>query len=284
MQLFVFGLGYSASHFIARHGSRFSAIAGTARAPDAGAAFETLAFNPHHRDPAIADRLARADVLLVSIPPDADGDPVLRAYGPQIAASHIRRIVYLSTVGVYADHDGGWIDEYAALAGAGRRQHRIDAEAAWLALAGARSTSLRLAGIYGPGRNALLNLRAGKAHRIVKPGQVFNRIHVDDIATAIARAIDHDGTGVWNVCDDVPAPPQDVVTFAASLMNVAPPHERDFASAEMSAMARSFYASNNRISNARIKRDLGWAPAYPSYREGLAALWRDSARTMPRDG
>jgi hypothetical protein len=281
VQLFVFGLGYSAGHFIARHGSRFSGITGTARTPGAGAATPTLAFSPEHRDAAIAERLARADVLLVSIPPDADGDPVLRAYGPQIAASSIRRIVYLSTVGVYADHNGDWIDETAALAGAGRRRHRIDAEAAWLALAGARCTSLRLAGIYGPGRNALVNLRAGKAHRIVKPGQVFNRIHVDDIATAIARAVDHAGTGVWNVCDDEPAPPQDVVTFAATLMGVAPPPEQDFASAEMSAMARSFYASNNRIANARIRRDLGWTPAYPSYREGLAALWQDITKTMP---
>jgi nucleoside-diphosphate-sugar epimerase len=278
VHLFVFGLGYSASHFIARHAARFSGIAGTARTPDPSVTVETLGFRPDHRDPAIAGRLARADVLLVSIPPDADGDPVLRAYGPQIAASGIRRIVYLSTVGVYADHDGGWIDETATLAGAGRRRHRIDAEAAWLAMAGARSTSLRLAGIYGPGRNALVNLRAGKAHRIVKPGQVFNRIHVDDIATAINQAIDHAGTGIWNVCDDEPAPPQDVVTFAAALMGVAPPPEQDFASAEMSVMARSFYASNNRISNARVKRDLGLALAYPTYREGLPALWQDIAQ------
>ncbi|MET0219203.1 MAG: NAD-dependent epimerase/dehydratase family protein [Tardiphaga sp.] len=280
MRLFVFGLGYSASHFIAGHGARFSAIAGTARTPQPGAAVETLAFGPDHVDPAIAAHLARADVLLVSVPPDADGDPVLRAFGPQIAASGIRRVVYLSTVGVYGDHGGGWIDETAELAGSGRRRHRIDAEAAWLA---GGATSLRLAGIYGPGRNALVNLRAGRAHRIVKPGQVFNRIHVDDIAAAIARAIDHAGTGAWNVCDDEPAPPQDVVTFAASLMGVTPPPEQDFATAQMSAMARSFYASNNRICNARMKSELGVVPLFPTYREGLTSLAKSDAPTSSPD-
>jgi hypothetical protein len=281
VRLFVFGLGYSASHFIARHAARFSAIAGTARTPQDGAAVETLAFGLDNSDPAIPEYLARADVLLVSVPPDAHGDPVLRAFGPQIAASGIRRIVYLSTVGVYADHHGGWIDETATLAGEGRRRHRINAEAAWLA--DRRATSLRLAGIYGPGRNALVNLRAGRAHRIVKPGQVFNRIHVDDIATAIDRAIDHAGTGIWNVCDDEPAPPQDVVTFAASLMGVTPPPERDFATAEMSAMARSFYASNNCISNARMKSELGVTLLFPSYREGLTSLAASCAPTSSPD-
>jgi nucleoside-diphosphate-sugar epimerase len=278
VRLFVFGLGYSASHFIARHAARFDAIAGTARAPQAGAAVATLAFGPDHSDPAIAAHLAAADVLLVSVPPDADGDPVLRAFGREIAASPIRRIVYLSTVGVYADHDGGWIDETATLAGQGRRRHRIDAEAAWLA--DRRTSSLRLAGIYGPGRNALVNLRAGRAHRIVKPGQVFNRIHVDDIATAIGRAIDHAGTGIWNVCDNEPAPPQDVVSFAAALMGLPPPPEQDFATAEMSAMARSFYASNNRISNARMTSELGVVLRFPSYREGLTSLWSDGLSSV----
>jgi nucleoside-diphosphate-sugar epimerase len=142
-----------------------------------------------------------------------------------------------------------------------------------MTLAPERTSILRLAGIYGPGRNALVNLRADTARRIVKPGQVFNRIHVADIAHVIAAAFAHETTGIWNVCDDEPAPPQDVVTFAASLMGIAPPPEIDFASAEMSAMARSFYATNNRISNARLKRDLNIDLAYPTYRDGLKALW-----------
>ncbi|MGM4902105.1 SDR family oxidoreductase [Tardiphaga sp. 866_E4_N2_1] len=280
MRLFVFGLGYSANRFIARHGVQFTGIAGTVRTAGTSAALasardiETLVFNPDVADPRIADRLANADALLVSIPPGADGDPVLQTFGSEIAASGIRRIVYLSSVGVYGDHQGAWIDETAPVFGEGRRKARIDAEAGWRALVGDRTTILRIAGIYGPGRNALENLKAGKAHRIVKPGQVFNRIHVDDIATSVAAAFDHAQTGIFNLCDDEPAPPQDVVTFAASLMRIAPPPEQDFATAEMSPMARSFYASNDRISNARLKRELGVKLAFPTYREGLTALWQ----------
>jgi nucleoside-diphosphate-sugar epimerase len=280
VRLFVFGLGYSANRFLAPHSGQFTGIAGTVRTAGKSAALapagdiETFVFNPEVTDPGIADRLADADLLLVSIPPGADGDPVLQAFGARIAASGIQRIVYLSSVGVYGDHQGAWIDETAAVHGEGRRKARIDAEAGWRALAGDRTTILRIAGIYGPGRNALENLKAGKAHRIVKPGQVFNRIHVDDIATAIAAAFDYAKTGIWNLCDDEPAPPQDVVTFAASLMGIVPPPEQDFDNAEMSPMARSFYASSNRISNARLKRELGVELAFPTYREGLTALWQ----------
>lgn len=280
VRLFVFGLGYSANRFIAQHGDRFTGITGTVRMASKSAVpapardIETLVFNSDVTDPAIADRLASSDLLLVSVPPGADGDPVLQAFGAQIAASSIRRIVYLSSVGVYGDHQGAWIDETAPVSGEGRRKARIDAEAGWRAVAGDRTTILRIAGIYGPGRNALENLKAGKAHRIVKPGQVFNRIHLDDIATAIAAAFDHPQTGIWNLCDDEPAPPQDAVTFAATLMGITPPPEQDFDDAEMSPMARSFYASNNRISNARLKRELGVKLAFPTYREGLTALWQ----------
>ena len=280
VRLFVFGLGYSANRFIAQHGGPFTAIAGTVRTAGKSADLapardiETLIFNPDATDPRIADRLANTDALLVSTPPGADGDPVLQAFGAQIAASGIRRIVYLSSVGVYGDHQGAWIDETAPVSGEGRRKARIDAEAGWSAVAGDRTTILRIAGIYGPGRNALENLKAGKAHRIVKPGQLFNRIHVDDIATSVAAAFDHAQTGIFNLCDDEPAPPQDAVTYAAALMGIAPPPEQDFATAEMSPMARSFYASNNRISNARLKRELGVKLAFPTYREGLTALWQ----------
>ncbi|MGM4894437.1 NAD-dependent epimerase/dehydratase family protein [Tardiphaga sp. 839_C3_N1_4] len=280
MRLFVFGLGYSANRFIAQHGGQFTTIAGTVRTAGKSAALapardiEMLVFNPDVADPRIADHLTKADALLVSIPPGADGDPVLQTFGSEIAASGIRRIVYLSSVGVYGDHQGAWIDETAPVFGEGRRKARIDAEAGWSAVAGNRTTILRIAGIYGPGRNALENLKAGKAHRIVKPGQVFNRIHVDDIAATIAAAFDHPQTGIWNLCDDEPAPPQDVVTFAASLMGIAPPPEQNFDDAEMSPMARSFYASSNRIANARLKRELGVKLAFPTYREGLTALWQ----------
>jgi uncharacterized protein YbjT (DUF2867 family) len=276
VRLFVFGLGYSANRFIARHGGQFTGIAGTVRTAGKSAArdIETLVFNPDVTDPGIADRLTSANALLVSVPPGADGDPVLQTFGSVIAASGIRRIVYLSSVGVYGDHQGAWIDETAPVSGEGRRRARIDAEERWRTVAGDRATILRIAGIYGPGRNALENLKAGKAHRIVKPGQVFNRIHADDIATAIAAAFEHPQTGIWNLCDDEPAPPQDVVTFAASLMGIAPPPEQNFDDAEMSPMARSFYASNNRISNARLKRELGVKLAFPTYREGLTALWQ----------
>lgn len=280
VRLFVFGLGYSANRFIAQHGGQFTGIAGTVRTAGKPVALapardiETLVFTPDVTDPRITDHLANADLLLVSVPPGADGDPVLQAFGARIAASGIRRIVYLSSVGVYGDHQGAWIDETAPVHGEGRRKARIDAEDAWRAVAGNRTTILRIAGIYGPGRNALENLKAGKAHRIVKPGQVFNRIHADDITAAIAAAFEHPQTGIWNLCDDEPAPPQDVVTFAASLMGMTPPPEQNFDDAEMSPMARSFYASNNRISNARLKRELGVKLAFPTYREGLTALWQ----------
>jgi hypothetical protein len=279
VRLLVFGLGYSARRFVDLHNGGFSHIAATVRSADKksalqGMGLEPMLFGPEECDPAVRSRLSNADMLLVSTPPGAAGDPVLATFGAQIAASQIRRIVYLSTIGVYADHAGGWIDETAAMSGDGRRKLRIDAETAWLAAAGERTSVLRLAGIYGSGRNALLNLKAGTARRIVKPGQVFNRIHVDDIAQSIARAFAHDRAGVWNVCDDEPGPPQDVIAFAASLMGVAPPPEQPFEDAEMSPMARSFYATSNRVSNARLKDELGVKLAFPTYRDGIAALWQ----------
>jgi nucleoside-diphosphate-sugar epimerase len=152
---------------------------------------------------------------------------------------------------------------------------RITAEQAWTDATRGDAAILRLAGIYGPGRNALLTLRAGTARRIIKPGQVFNRIHADDIASAIMAAVNHRGGGTWNVCDDEPAPPQDVIAYAAKLMGVAPPAEEPFETAEMSAMARSFYASSARVSNAKLKRELGVTLAYPTYRDALDALWRE---------
>ena len=277
MRLFILGFGYSARHFVRRFGGAFSHVAGTVRDPaqrDDLAGIEVHPFSGSVPDRATVERISDADVLLISIPPGSAGDPALAAFGNVLAASR-RKVVYLSTIGVYGDHGGGWVDEstppQAALA---RTQMRIAAEQAWADATGGDAAILRLAGIYGPGRNALATLRAGTARRIVKPGQVFNRIHVDDIASAIMAAVRHRGGGTWNVCDDEPAPPQDVIAYAAQLMGVAPPPEEPFATAEMSAMARSFYASSARVSNAKLRRELGVTLSCPTYRHGLDALWR----------
>ncbi|QUS38531.1 NAD(P)-dependent oxidoreductase [Tardiphaga alba] len=278
MRLFIFGVGYSCEYFLRFHAGDVERIGGTVRSDARRRALASLnadlhIFDEDHADPLIAERLAEADRIIVSVPPGADGDPVLSRFGQQLAAG-TARVIYLSTVGVYADHAGGWIDEAAtAVADEGRRGLRTRAEAAWQAACPDRVSILRLAGIYGPGRNALRNLRDGRAHRIVKPGQVFNRIHVDDIARAINAAVAADKGGIWNICDDEPAPPQDVVTYAAQLMGMAPPPEQDFDTADLSPMARSFYATSNRISNARLRQELGIDLAFPDYRSGLKALW-----------
>lgn len=277
MRLFILGFGYSARHFVRRFGGAFSHVAGTVRDPaqrDDLAGIEVHPFSGSVPDRATVERIRDADVLLISIPPGSAGDPALAAFGNVLAAGR-RKVVYLSTIGVYGDHGGGWVDEstppQAALA---RTQMRIAAEQAWTNATGGDAAILRLAGIYGPGRNALATLRAGTARRIIKPGQVFNRIHVDDIASAIMAAVRHRGGGTWNVCDDEPAPPQDVIAYAAQLMGVVPPPEEAFATAEMSAMARSFYASSARVSNAKLRRELGVTLSCPTYRHGLDALWR----------
>lgn len=277
MRLFILGLGYSARHFVRRFGGSFSLVAGTVRDParrDELSGLELHGFSGSRPADVTVDRIRDADVLLISIPPGSTGEPALTALGDVLAAGR-RKVVYLSTIGVYGDHAGGWVDErtppQSSLA---RARMRVAAEQAWMDTSPGDVAILRLAGIYGPGRNALVTLRSGTARRIIKPGQVFNRIHVDDIASAIMAAINHDSGGIWNVCDDEPAPPQDVISYAAQLMGIAPPDEEAFATAEMSAMARSFYASSARVSNAKLKHELGVALAYPTYRHGLDALWR----------
>jgi len=277
MRLFILGLGYSALHFVRKHGGGFSHLAGTVRDPAqrndlAGIEVHAFCGSPPSRE--TVEQVRDADVLLVSIPPGSSGDPAIAAFGDVLAAGR-RKIVYLSTIGVYGDHGGGWVDESTPpQATLDRARLRVAAEQAWMDVAHGNAAILRLAGIYGPGRNALATLRAGTARRIIKPGQVFNRIHVEDIASAIMAAIGHGSGGTWNVCDDEPAPPQDVIAYAAKLMGVAPPPEEAFATAELSPMARSFYASSARVSNATLKRELGVALAHPTYRHGLDALWR----------
>jgi nucleoside-diphosphate-sugar epimerase len=284
MNLFAFGLGYCARHFIARSGSSFDAIAGTVRASAkaeelASENIETLVFGPEHEDAAIAERVASADVILVSVPPGVSADPVLARFGRRIA--NLRReqtIVYLSTTGVYGDARGEWVDETTTPAPSSERSlARLQVEKSWAAI-GKESDKkvyiLRLAGIYGPGRNVLLNLKAGTAKRVVKRGQVFNRIHVEDIARATGAALAHKGPGgVFNVSDDAPAPPQDVITYAAMLMGIEPPPEQDVEAAGLSPLARSFYAENKRASNRKLKDELAVKLAFPTYRVGLEALW-----------
>ncbi|MCK1388044.1 SDR family oxidoreductase [Bradyrhizobium sp. 21] len=277
MRLFILGLGYSARNFVRQFGGGFSHIAGTVRDPAKRgdlAGIELHAFSGNDPDPMTVERISDADVLLVSIPPGSAGDPAIAAFGDVLATGHRRKVVYLSTIGVYGDHAGEWVDESTpAQATLERTRMRVAAEQAWTDTTRGNAAILRLAGIYGPGRNALVTLRAGTARRIIKAGQVFNRIQVDDIARAIMAAVHHPSGGTWNVCDDEPATPQDVIAYAAKLMNVAPPPEEAFETAEMSPMARSFYASSARVSNAKLKRELGVTLAYPTYRDALDALW-----------
>jgi hypothetical protein len=281
--LFVFGLGYTARAFVRAERSRFERIVATVTSAAkaevlAADGIEARVFGPDGRDPRIAGDLRDARALLVSIPPGEDGDPALGAYGDEIAAApRLAWIGYLSTVGVYGDHAGAWIDEATPPKPASARsRRRLAAEEAWLALGRRTGTSVqvfRLAGIYGPGRNPFVQLAAGTAKRIVKPGQVFNRIHVDDIAAALAASLDRPrAAAIYNVTDDEPAPPQDVVAYAAGLAGVAPPPEIPFEEAALSPMARSFYGEPKRVSNRLIKQDLGLALRYPTYREGLTAL------------
>jgi nucleoside-diphosphate-sugar epimerase len=283
VNLFAFGLGYSAAHFVRRYRYRFEKIAGTVTSDGKAAALhaegiETFVFDGAGADPGIASALNGADALLVSIPPDAEGDPTLRHFAAAIAAApRLAWIGYLSTVGVYGDHGGGFVDEDTpARPVSARSRERLAAENAWLRLGtgpGKPVHVFRLAGIYGPDRNALAQLAAGTARRIVKPGQVFNRIHVEDIAAVLAASIARPRAGaVYNVADDEPAPPQDVVAYAAGLAGVAPPPAVAYAEARLTGMAASFWGECKRVSNRRIKDELGVALSYPSYREGLAAL------------
>ena len=221
----------------------------------------------------MTEHLDWASHLLISAGPAADGDPVLNVLRDQIAQTRFDWVGYLSTTGVYGDHDGGWVDESTPLAPSTKRgRQRVAAEAAWQEL-DLPLHIFRLAGIYGPGRGPFAKVRAGTARRIVKPNQVFSRIHVEDIAQVLAASIARPNPGaVYNVCDDEAAPPEDVLELAAQMLNLPVPPAEDFASAEMTPMARSFYAESKRVRNDRIKTELGVRLAYPTYREGLASL------------
>ncbi len=290
-KLFCFGYGYCAAALAARvlvpaHQGTFS-VAGTRRrlAEFKSGTVTFAPFDGRAGSSAVVDLLAGATHVLVSIPPDAEGDLALRWHGSDLARlPSLRWIGYLSTVGVYGDAAGGMVDETSTLAPQSPRAvRRVLAEDQWRAFGlatGRRVEIFRLPGIYGPGRSALDAVRDGTARRIIKPGQVFNRIHVDDIAATLARAMVLADAGrspvadTFNVVDDEPAPPQDVVTYAAMLLGQMPPPEIPFAEAQLTAMAQSFYAESKRVSNQRLKTELGLRLAYPTYREGLAAIHR----------
>lgn len=279
-RLVSFGHGYSAQALAARLLPDGWHITGTTRSEDKAAQLAETGITPLIWPGADTGRaLEQATHLLISAGPGPAGDPVLAELRDDIArmADRFDWVGYLSTTGVYGDHQGGWVDEYTALTPSTKRgAARVEAESAWQKLAVETGLPLhifRLAGIYGPGRGPFAKVRAGTARRIIKPGQVFSRIHVEDIATVLAASIARPNPGaIYNLCDDDPAPPQDVIAHAAELLNLPIPPEVDFDTAEMTPMARSFYAESKRVRNDRIKDELGVTLAYPSYRDGLAAL------------
>jgi nucleoside-diphosphate-sugar epimerase len=261
--LYCFGLGYTAAALARLLLAEGWTVGGSTRDAGRRATLERLGI-------AVADAPPPgATHFLSSVPPDADGDPVLRVHRPASA----QWIGYLSTTGVYGDQGGGWVDEATPPRPSEERgRRRLAAEREWLALAPPAQV-FRLAGIYGPGRSVLDQLRAGTARRVVKPGQFFSRIHVEDIAAVLLASIARPRPGaIYNVCDDEPAPADQVVSFAAQLLGMAPPPAVPFEQAALTAMARSFYVGSRRVRNDRIKRELGVALRYPTYREGLRAL------------
>jgi dTDP-4-dehydrorhamnose reductase len=286
--LICFGFGYSAEHFVAAYGEKFDRVIGTVRGGERaailnaydGGRLQALVFDGARPSSELSRAIADADHVLVSVPPGDNGDPVLAVCGDALSrAKNLREIVYLSTIGVYGDRDGQWVDEETQpKPDSGRGSVRLTAERDWQLLGERRGLSvavLRLAGIYGPGQNALVQIARGKARRIIKPGQIFNRIHVDDIAQAINAALTRHASGIFNVADDEPSPPGDPIVFAARLLGVDPPPEIPFvqAAAAMSPMALSFWQECRRVRNNKLKRELGVVLRYPTYREGLQALF-----------
>jgi nucleoside-diphosphate-sugar epimerase len=283
-RLLSLGHGYSAQALARQLLPQGWTVIGTTRDPDKAERLRADGIVPLLWDRmAVEEALGRVSHVLISAGPDAEGDPALRLCGPAVAerAAQLDWVGYLSTTGVYGDHGGGWVDEDTPLTpGTRRGAMRLAAEDAWRAIPDLPLHIFRLAGIYGPGRGPFAKVRAGTARRIVKPGQVFSRIHVEDIAQVLEASIRQPDPGaVYNLCDDDPAPPQDVILHAAELLGLEPPPEEAFDSAEMSAMARSFYAESKRVSNRRIKEELGVTLYYPDYRAGLAALLEAEGNT-----
>jgi hypothetical protein len=281
--LFCFGLGYSVENFAASLPTDEWRVSGTVRSTEARDRLRARGWDVHifQGEAPLAnatDLLSDATHIIDSVPPGPTGDPILRHHAEDIAGlSDLVWLGYLSTTGVYGDRAGDWVDEESARMPSGPRgQRRVDTEDAWLRLWRDHDVPthlFRLAGIYGPGRSALDTVGQGRARRLVKPGQVFNRIHVDDITATLAASVAHPNPGqAYNLCDEEAAPPQDVIAYACDLLSVDAPPEIPFDTADLSPMAQSFYRDNKRVSNSRIKEELGVRLTWPTYREGLRGL------------
>jgi len=290
MSLICFGFGYCAEHFVATYSEKFGSIIGTVRGAEraaiinayGGGRLQAMVFDGASGSAELSHAISAADYILVSAPPAESGDPVLAVLADVLTqAKRLRAIVYLSTIGVYGDRGGAWVDETAEpQPDSGRASARLAAEKAWQRAgerSGASVAVLRLAGIYGPGQNALEQITRGKARRIIKSDQIFNRVHVADIAQAIDAAFTRRASGIFNVADDEPSPPADPIVFAAQLLDVDPPPEIPFAQAapSMSPLGLSFWQECRRVKNDKLKRELGVTLRYPTYREGLKALMED---------
>jgi nucleoside-diphosphate-sugar epimerase len=285
--LVIFGFGYSAEAIATKSAQRFSRVNGTTRTTEKMPGMSTFNVEPIQFSSIVTDEklhtcLDQATHIIISIAPDAAGDPVLNALQGKLEnCKNLQWIGYLSTVGVYGNHDGQWVNEETQCRPVSKRsRQRVAAEKAWQEFAQERAIPLavfRLSGIYGPGRNTFINIEKGEARRLVKPGQVFNRIHREDIANAVDLAMALNASGIFNITDDLPAPPQDVVTFACELAGVTPPPETDFESAELTPMARSFYGENKRVSNAKSKLILGLEYQWPDYRSALTRMWNEKS-------
>lgn len=281
LRLFVFGLGYIGAAFARALAARGWTVSATGRTPQARAAITAQGFvavDPDDR-PAMVEALREVTAVLVTAPPTGEGCPALQATIPALAAAGAFPdwIGYLSTTGVYGDFDGRWVFETSALkAQSVEGARRVGAERDWLEVGrgmGLTVAVFRLPGIYGPGRSAIDRLRAGEGRRIVKPGQVFSRVHRDDIVSGLFASLARPRAGgIYNLCDDAPAPPQDVMEHAAALIGAPTPPDLPFNAMGLSPATRRFYAENKRVSNALAKAELAWRPAYPTYREGLAAI------------
>ncbi|MDR6100784.1 nucleoside-diphosphate-sugar epimerase [Agrobacterium larrymoorei] len=286
-QLMIFGAGYSGRAIAKSLQDSMVRVCGTTRSAEQADKLRSLGITPfifdgETLDSAIRSELSTVTHLVQSIAPGRTGDPLMRLCGRNLKSlmPQLEWVAYLSTVGVYGNHDGAWVDEETPCKPVSARSlERVEAEQAWTKAAhdaSVRLCILRLSGIYGPGRNGFMNLEKGTARRLIKQDQVFNRIRVEDIGAASAFLVSRNASGIFNVTDDEPAPPQDVVTFAAELMKIEPPPEQSFETAELSPMARSFYGENKRVSNGKL-RHMGFSFRYPDYRVSLRELWESGA-------
>ena len=266
--MLIFGMGYVGSRLAAALVAEGWSIAGVGRATDG----QLLCINDRS---AVEAAIADATHIISTIAPDDEGDPVLKAYADQLIGSGAGWIGYISSTGVYGDTGGAWVDESAAI-GAGRRTARSDADSAWQVLR-ADVRVLRLPGIYGPGRSPFDRIAAGRAHRIDLPAQIFSRIHVDDIVSAIMASF-NGPAGVYNISDDRPAPQNAVIEYASALLGVTPPPLQSLDEAGLSPLARAFYDENRRISNRKAKRLIGWSPQYSDYKQGLDEILKQEVQ------